>query len=410
MITNPCRKCGKLIYSHSIILHEAMCKGPINLVDSDSPHDDINSIESEINGNEINTTNFNGINSNQQNRFSDNGIINTSNSNIPHHNQEEQFYHCAKCDIYIDIHDREDHILCHQYENHIDVECEGEGESEVRSEDETHSVDSQDNIRNYQHQNFPRINSNFQNREDTGTTSTGNRGPFTENYCLNSNSSSSMSNTISYNNGVRTETVTRIDPQGRVTTITRTYNSGNSNIPNYSYNTNSNRNVNNFNFGEISSEDEDDHGLRGRHLPQLPNITHIPRSENMNNLNQIFSGRINSRSGHSNIHPHFTILNNSRDLESLLRHILQGVNPEHPVDEELLNLLPEITIENTEKLPAEKRDCVVCLTKYEINDKVIILPCTHLFHTKCISDWFKTQNTCPICKYKIDSSNINADQ
>ena len=40
-------------------------------------------------------------------------------------------------------------------------------------------------------------------------------------------------------------------------------------------------------------------------------------------------------------------------------------------------------------------------------DKAIILPCIHLFHTECIKNWLKTQNTCPICKFKLTGENLN---
>jgi hypothetical protein len=390
MDTKPCSKCGKLINSINIILHEGMCNGPINLIEPYSPPEEINRISPQINDNEINTTNFIGLNSNLQNNISDINMTNNINNTTPQTNQDEDFYHCAKCDIYLDIKDREDHILCHQYENQIDIE------GEEQSEEEGDSVQSEDHIRNYQHRNFPRINSNIYNNNYENISS---RNQISENFNLNSNSSSSVSNMISYNNGVRTETTTTVDPQGRVTTITRTYNSGNSNNSNNQNNLNNN---NNFNFGDFSSEEDDDFfGIRRRPLP---------RTENINNLNQFIGGRMGGTSGSIGNHHPITIFSNRRDLEAFFQHVLQGINPEHPVDAELLDLLPEITIEDTEKLPSEKRDCVVCLTNYEVNDKVLILPCTHLFHTKCIKDWFKSQNTCPICKYKIDKNNMDANQ
>jgi hypothetical protein len=80
---------------------------------------------------------------------------------------------------------------------------------------------------------------------------------------------------------------------------------------------------------------------------------------------------------------------------------------ENPVDQDILSSLPDITIEDVNKLPQDKKDCVICLSKYENGEKAIIIPCTHLFHSKCIQDWFKSQNTCPICKYKIDRDSIN---
>jgi len=125
---------------------------------------------------------------------------------------------------------------------------------------------------------------------------------------------------------------------------------------------------------------------------------------------------VNSSSGGDNFFPpgfHFV---NSRPIddnffnffnESLRNYHLADSSMDNPVDNDVLTALPEFQIEDVNKLPQEKRDCVVCLTKYENNDKAIILPCTHLFHSDCIKDWFNKQNTCPICKFKIDRNSIN---
>jgi hypothetical protein len=78
----------------------------------------------------------------------------------------------------------------------------------------------------------------------------------------------------------------------------------------------------------------------------------------------------------------------------------------NPVNENIISSLPEIEISDLSKIPNEKKECVICLTKYELNDKVILLPCTHMFHTECIKSWFKNQDTCPICKIKINESTI----
>jgi hypothetical protein len=78
----------------------------------------------------------------------------------------------------------------------------------------------------------------------------------------------------------------------------------------------------------------------------------------------------------------------------------------NPVNENLISALPQIEIKDLSKLPAEKKDCVICLSNYELNEKVIILPCTHIFHNHCLKSWFRNQDTCPICKFKVNESNI----
>ena len=43
----------------------------------------------------------------------------------------------------------------------------------------------------------------------------------------------------------------------------------------------------------------------------------------------------------------------------------------------------------------------------EVGDRVLTLPCFHMFHKNCIDDWFKKDKTCPLCKLgiKIEDNN-----
>lgn len=42
--------------------------------------------------------------------------------------------------------------------------------------------------------------------------------------------------------------------------------------------------------------------------------------------------------------------------------------------------------------------CVVCLESIAIEDRVLELPCTHVFHLKCVVEWLKRSILCPVCK------------
>lgn len=43
-----------------------------------------------------------------------------------------------------------------------------------------------------------------------------------------------------------------------------------------------------------------------------------------------------------------------------------------------------------------KNMCSICLL--EDNECFETLACNHEFHLKCINKWFKTKNTCPMCR------------
>ena len=49
----------------------------------------------------------------------------------------------------------------------------------------------------------------------------------------------------------------------------------------------------------------------------------------------------------------------------------------------------------------ENNGCVICLDNFKIDEKIIKLPCNHIYHPECIQDWLKDNITCPLCRYEI---------
>ena len=71
--------------------------------------------------------------------------------------------------------------------------------------------------------------------------------------------------------------------------------------------------------------------------------------------------------------------------------------------EDIIHKFPITKLNNIKKLDNEKKKCLICLERFKKDDFIIALYCIHIFHSKCIKEWMRKQNSCPICKSKIYS-------
>ena len=49
----------------------------------------------------------------------------------------------------------------------------------------------------------------------------------------------------------------------------------------------------------------------------------------------------------------------------------------------------------------EDNDCTICLEEFNNDEEIIKLKCNHLFHLKCIDDWIKKNQSCPLCRVNL---------
>ncbi len=45
--------------------------------------------------------------------------------------------------------------------------------------------------------------------------------------------------------------------------------------------------------------------------------------------------------------------------------------------------------------------CSICLDEFKTKEKIITLDCSHYYHDQCITDWFKKDETCPLCRENL---------
>ena len=56
--------------------------------------------------------------------------------------------------------------------------------------------------------------------------------------------------------------------------------------------------------------------------------------------------------------------------------------------------------------------CPVCRDDFTAGESAITLPCSHSYHSPCITDWLKQRNLCPLCRYALptEGKKLGEDQ
>ena len=49
----------------------------------------------------------------------------------------------------------------------------------------------------------------------------------------------------------------------------------------------------------------------------------------------------------------------------------------------------------------EYPECSICLMEINEGEDTILIPCGHMFHDKCVTQWLKMHNTCPLCRFEL---------
>ena len=113
-------------------------------------------------------------------------------------------------------------------------------------------------------------------------------------------------------------------------------------------------------------------------------------------------------------------MNERMEDDPRLRTILAfaTLNPDNMSYEQLLmldELLPrnqgatkEVISHSTSLQQYKKSDdhendsCIICITDFEENDGIRMLPCCHIYHFACVDNWLSRKKTCPMCRSSID--------
>lgn len=66
--------------------------------------------------------------------------------------------------------------------------------------------------------------------------------------------------------------------------------------------------------------------------------------------------------------------------------------------------VPRMVFEELDaSIQSQQDTCAICMNKFEKRTRVDVLPCSHVFHPQCITQWTRSKNTCPYCRQSIQS-------
>ena len=55
----------------------------------------------------------------------------------------------------------------------------------------------------------------------------------------------------------------------------------------------------------------------------------------------------------------------------------------------------------SKNLDVEEPSCSICLCEYDRGEKVVRLPCEHMYHESCLASWTTHHTRCPLCNYDL---------
>tara|TARA_B110000046_G_scaffold117093_1_gene124036 strand:- start:79 stop:822 length:744 start_codon:yes stop_codon:yes gene_type:complete len=100
---------------------------------------------------------------------------------------------------------------------------------------------------------------------------------------------------------------------------------------------------------------------------------------------------------------------NRNSLQNILNNSLMEKKPYKKVISDKGNhKLKEIIYDDSKY---ETKECVISMDEFNNGDKIIQLPCCHIFHKTSIKIWLSEEShKCPVCRYELDYKEIKNDE
>lgn len=119
------------------------------------------------------------------------------------------------------------------------------------------------------------------------------------------------------------------------------------------------------------------------------------------NFNNIFRNNFSSNFRSSFVNDDFVNI-----IEERLRQNQNSNKP--PASKEAIDKLKKFKMsekycKRNDKGVLEQPTCCICICEIKKNEETLLLPCGHMFHSKCIMNWLNQNNTCPVCRFELTS-------
>ncbi|GFV88560.1 e3 ubiquitin-protein ligase RNF126 [Trichonephila clavipes] len=104
---------------------------------------------------------------------------------------------------------------------------------------------------------------------------------------------------------------------------------------------------------------------------------------------------------------YFDDYNVDEEVDALASQLLDEVEivGPPPLPKDQIKAMPTVVV-NSEFLEKGVQ-CTVCMDDFSLREKAKQLPCSHLYHEKCITPWLERQATCPNCRDVIQVQRKN---
>jgi hypothetical protein len=72
-----------------------------------------------------------------------------------------------------------------------------------------------------------------------------------------------------------------------------------------------------------------------------------------------------------------------------------------PASAEAIASLEVVAVDEASNLTSTS--CSICLNSLEIGEECVRMKCAHVYHRDCLTSWLRTTNTCPDCRFEVES-------